>query len=50
MLPSEALALHRTRICEIALTHRVRNVRVFGSAMRRDDVPGCERRPRTALV
>ena len=42
MLPSEALALHRTRICEIALIHRVRNVRVFGSAMRRDDVPGSD--------
>ena len=42
MLPSEALALHRTRICEIALTHRVRNVRVFGSAMRRNDVPGSD--------
>jgi uncharacterized protein len=42
MLPSEALALHRTRIREIALSHRVRNVRVFGSAMRRDDVSGSD--------
>ena len=42
MLPSEALVLHRTRIREIALSHRVRNVRVFGSAMRRDDVPGSD--------
>jgi uncharacterized protein len=37
MRPSEALDLHRTRIREIALSHRVSNVRVFGSAMRRDD-------------
>ena len=42
MLPSEALALHRTRIREIALSHRVRNVRVFGSAMHHDDVPGSD--------
>ena len=42
MLPSEALALHRTSIREIALSHRVGNVRVFGSAMRRDDVPGSD--------
>lgn len=39
MRPSEALALHRTRIREIALSHRVSNVRVFGSAMRNDDGP-----------
>ena len=39
MRPSEALALHRTRIREIALSHHVSNVRVFGSAMRRDDGP-----------
>ncbi len=39
MRPSEALALHRTRIREIALSHHVRNVRVFGSAMRHDDGP-----------
>jgi predicted nucleotidyltransferase len=37
MRPSEALDLHRARIREIALSHRVSNVRVFGSAMRRDD-------------
>ena len=42
MLPSEALALHRTRIREIALSHRVRNVRVFGSAMRQDDGQGSD--------
>jgi predicted nucleotidyltransferase len=35
--PSEALNLHRTRIREIALSHRVCDVRVFGSAARGDD-------------
>ena len=36
MRPSEALNLHRTRtrIREIALSHRVSGVRVFGSALR----------------
>ena len=42
MRPSEAVALHRTRIREIALSHRVCNVRVFGSAMRRDDGTGSD--------
>ena len=42
MRPSEALNLHRIRIREIALSHRVRNVRVFGSAMRGDDVQGSD--------
>ena len=42
MRPSEALALHRTRIREIALSHRMSNVRVFGSAMRHDDGPGSD--------
>ena len=42
MRPSEAVALHRTRIREIALSHRVCNVRVFGSAMRQDDSPGSD--------
>lgn len=37
MRPSEALALHRNRIREIALSHHVRNVRVFGSVARGDD-------------
>lgn len=37
MRPSEALNLHRTRIREIALSHRVSDVRVFGSAARGDD-------------
>ena len=42
MRPSEALAHHRTRIREIALSHRVTFVRVFGSAMRGDDAPGSD--------
>ena len=39
MRPSEALSMHRTRIREIALSHRVSGVRVFGSALRGDDRP-----------
>ncbi len=39
MRPSEALALHRVRIREIALSHRVCNVRVFGAAVRGEDGP-----------
>lgn len=42
MRPSEALSLHRTRIREIALSHRVSGVRVFGSALHGDDVPGSD--------
>ena len=42
MRPSEALALHRTRVREIALSHRVSGVRVFGSAIRGDDVAGSD--------
>ena len=42
MRPSEALNLHRTRIREIALSHRVSGVRVFGSALRGDDVAGSD--------
>ena len=42
MRPSEALAQHRKRIREIALSHRVTGVRVFGSAMRGDDAPGSD--------
>lgn len=37
MRPSEALALHRTQIREIALRHRVSGVCVFGSALHGDD-------------
>jgi uncharacterized protein len=42
MRPSEALSLHRTRIREIALSHRVSGVRVFGSALYGDDVAGSD--------
>jgi uncharacterized protein len=42
MRPSEALALHRTRIREILLSPRVSSVRVFGSALRGDDVAGSD--------
>lgn len=42
MRPSEALSLHRTQIREIALRHRVSGVRVFGSALRGDDVAGSD--------
>ncbi len=37
MRPSEALARHRTQIREIALRHRVSDVRVFGSALHGND-------------
>ena len=40
--PSEALLTHRDRIREVALSHRVRNVRVFGSAARGEDVEGSD--------
>ena len=42
MRPSEALNLQRTRIREIALSHRVSGVRVFGSALRGDDMAGSD--------
>ena len=42
MRPSEALHLHRARIREIALSHRVSSVRVFGSALRGDDMAGSD--------
>ena len=42
MRPSEALALYRTQIREIALRHRVSGVRVFGSVLRGDDVAGSD--------
>ena len=37
MRPSIALQTHREAIREIALSHRVKNVRVFGSALHGDD-------------
>lgn len=42
MRPSEALALHRTQIREIALSHHVSGVRVFGSVLHGDDVAGSD--------
>jgi uncharacterized protein len=42
MRPSEALAQHRDRIRQIALSHRVRDVRVFGSALRGEDIEGSD--------
>ncbi|WP_432730913.1 nucleotidyltransferase family protein [Variovorax sp. W6] len=39
MRPSEALLQHRDRIREIALSHHVSSVRVFGSALRGEDGP-----------
>ncbi|TAG71563.1 MAG: nucleotidyltransferase [Burkholderiales bacterium] len=37
MRPSEALNTHRDEIREIALRHRVTNVRVFGSVLHGED-------------
>lgn len=42
MRPSQALALHRARIRQIALSHHVRDVRVFGSSLRGEDVEGSD--------
>ena len=42
MRPSEALLLNRTQIREIALSHRVSSIRLFGSALRGDDTPGSD--------
>ena len=42
MRPSESLAIHSARVREIALRHRVSNVRVFGSAARGEDGPGSD--------
>ena len=42
MRPSEALLLHRTQIREIALSHRVSSIRLFGSALRGDDRTGSD--------
>lgn len=38
MRPSVALQIYRDRIREIALSHRVTNVRVFGSVLRGEDI------------
>ena len=37
MKPSQALQLNRVAVREIALRHRVRNIRVFGSVLRGED-------------
>lgn len=42
MRSSQTLSLHRAQIREIALSHRVRDVRVFGSALHGDDVDGSD--------
>lgn len=42
MRPSQALALHRARIRQIALSHRVKDIRVFGSALRGEDMEGSD--------
>lgn len=39
MRPSEILSRHRARVLEIALSHHVTNVRVFGSVSRGEDGP-----------
>jgi predicted nucleotidyltransferase len=42
MRPSQALSLHRARIRQIALSHRVQDIRVFGSALRGEDIEGSD--------
>jgi predicted nucleotidyltransferase len=42
MRPSEALALHRTQIRQIALSHHALDIRVFGSALNGDDHDGSD--------
>ncbi len=42
MRPSEAVALHRARIRQIALSHHVQDVRVFGSTLSGNDVEGSD--------
>ena len=42
MRPSEALSTHRARVRQIALSHRVSDVQVFGSAARGDDAEGSD--------
>lgn len=42
MRPSQALAVHRAKIRQIAVSHRVKDIRVFGSALRVDDVEGSD--------
>ena len=42
MLPSVALQTHREAIRRIALSHRVTNVRVFGSVVHGNDKEGSD--------
>ena len=42
MRPSDALALHRARIRQIALSHHVQDIRVFGSTLRGEDIEGSD--------
>jgi hypothetical protein len=42
MRPSEALRTHRDAVRTLALRHRVRNVRVFGSVLHGDDTDGSD--------
>jgi predicted nucleotidyltransferase len=42
MRPSQALDLHRARIRQIALSHRVQDIRVFGSTARGEDIEGSD--------
>ena len=42
MRPSEALHLHRDRIREIVMSHRVTNPCVFGSVLRGEDTEGSD--------
>jgi uncharacterized protein len=42
MRPSQALDLHRVRIRQIALSHHARDILVFGSVLRGDDVEGSD--------
>lgn len=42
MRPSQALALHRARIRQIALSHHVQDIRVFGSTLRGEDIEGSD--------
>lgn len=42
MRPSQALQLHRVAIREIALSHKVSRVLVFGSVVHGDDIEGSD--------
>ena len=42
MRPSLLLESHRSELREIALRHRVRNIRVFGSVVQGEDIEGSD--------